>query len=460
MYDLMPPHDLDAELKLIGGILNDKDQYMLVESILPAGAETFYNLRHQALYKAIERILKEDKPLELSLVTTEANKVNQDITIADVYKAESAIPTGELCEYYSSVISELFAKRKVMEACKIALTNIKDNDVIETVGTLEKSITEASAKGKQLYADNMSDIALSWWERYIDTEGETGDRIYTGWRDLDKYLAIVPGTHMMVAARTSQGKTSFAINLATNVAKQGKRPIIFTMEQTKESVATCYVAQIAGVDRFRAMTGTMFPHDKKKVSDTAYVWGSNEINNIGIYDKPCNAQAIRHKIIMERQRNPVDMVIIDFLHNMKPPTGYSSEGHEWLRETTTQLEHIAVELRVPIITLAQVNRKVEGRDDKRPNLSDIREAGEDNVDIALFIYRDEYYNKDSRDKGIAEIIIAKNRHGKTGMVKLKFIDYSTAFKDLDAEVAEIDLLATKPYIEPPEKQGSMWYESM
>ena len=408
----------------------------------------------------MENIIKDDKPLEFSLLTTEANKINKDITIADIYKAANATPTGQLCEYYASHISELYAKRKVMESCKVALTDLGNKNVVDVVGTLEKSITEASAKGKQLYADNISDIALQWWEQYIESEGETGDRIYTGWRDLDKYLAIMPGTHIMIAARTSQGKTSFAINLATNVAKQSKRPIIFTMEQTKESVATCYVAQIAGVDRFRAMTGTMFPHDKKKVSDTAYIWGSNEINNIGIYDKPCNAQEIRHKIIMERQRNPVDMIIVDFLHNMKRPTGYSSEGHEWLRETVMQLEHIALELKVPIVTLAQVNRNVENREDRRPNLSDIREAGEDNIDIALFIYRDEYYNKDSKDKGVAEIIIAKNRHGKTGMVKLKFINYSTAFKDLDAEVVEIDSLDTEPCIEPSEKQGSMWYENM
>lgn len=429
MVDNKPPFDLEAEQILLGGLLIDPEQFSYIDSLIPIGEKIFYATKHKAIYKAMKTLTEENKSFDIILLYNEVHKHNKDITRSELVDIYHSIPTSAMNERYVHHLLEVYSRRKTAEICKNTLHGITiATPLDELLGTLIKEVSNISVVNNDKEASSINEVGLTWWDNYLNNEGKPIPRVLTGWEDLDRYVALMNGTHTIIGARTSMGKTSFAINLCTNVAQQGKKPLFFTMEQTKESVATCYISQISNVDRFNAMTGKLTEDDKKRIMDNAHIWGSDNISSMRIYDRSWSASEVRHKILLERIHRPVDIVVIDFLHNMKPPHGMNREGHEWLRETSQQLEEIAIELNIPIVTLAQLNRKVESREDKRPFLSDIREAGEDNADIVMFIYRDEYYYPDTtNDPGVAEIIISKNRHGKTGTIKLDFIPHSTAF---------------------------------
>ena len=426
-----PPHDLAIERSLLGGLIGAPDLFYLVDSILPAGANTFYSTKHQIVYDAIQRLVKHNEPVDIVILFSEIEKISQDITRSDLIDIAKCSCNGAIADKYAIRVAETFHRRQVLSSCRSAIDNILNKvDLSKTIRTLGKQINEITVNDSQTYAASINKIAIKWWDKCLDYKSTGTGRIYTGFKDIDKMIALLPGTHFILGARTSMGKTSFAIQMATNIAMQDKRPLLFSMEQTKESVAACYVSQISSVDRFAAMTNTLTDEQKKQIMDHAHIWGSTKIKNIGLYDKPWSAQDIKHKVITEMAQESVDIIIIDFLHNMKPPAYMKREGHEWLRETTAELEEIAIELKVPVITLAQLSRKVEARNDKRPIISDIREAGEDNADIVAFLYRDDYYNPHTEKPGIAEFIIAKNRHGQTGTVELMFLNASTEFKNL------------------------------
>ncbi len=420
---MIKTYDLNMEKCLLGALINDPNQLSLVESILPVSERTFYNTKYNNIYRTIKKLHEDGKAYDINLLYSEAVKIDDDILLSEITDIMLSSPTGMLSENYAEQVTDMYWRRNITEACHTAIDDVQKVDTVVVLSNLESTIRSYSQK-KSFHAQKLSDLADISWENYASEK----KNIPTGWKDLDDLVFLRKGMHVIMGARTSMGKTSFAINLATNMAKE-HRPLFFTMEQSASSMADCYVSQISGISRFNYMKGTLSDYEVERVNEHAHIW-KEHADNIGVYDEIMSPDEVRHKIIIEKQNNPVDVVIIDFLHSMKAPQGTNRNSHEWIREAVTQLQNIALEQNVLMITVAQLTRSMNAREDKRPVLTDIREAGEDNTDIVMFIYRDEYYFPETTDKrGVAEIIVAKNRHGKTGTVELKFIHHSTAFED-------------------------------
>jgi replicative DNA helicase len=431
-----PPHDENIEKALLGCIISDPSKFNLVNSIFNDRDNVFYKTLHNHIYKSIKDLMQKDNTFDLNLLYSQIKRYDDDITMS--YLIEIEFPNGMLAEKYAEIVLEHFNARQTIKYCQQAISSIYNGEeLLYITGDLRSKLDKTIIDPKNRYSSNIAEDALQTWETYLDeTESKHKNIIHTGWIDIDKVITMKKSHHILIGARTAMGKTSFALNLATNIALQGKRPVFFSMEQSKETMIECYISQISGVSRINFMKGQLSDFEIKRVHDNASIWGSNDIMDIGIYEGTYSPMEIRHKLIVEMKDKPVDVVIIDFLHAMKPPVGYKRDGHEWLREATKQLEELAIELNIVIVTLAQLNRSVDTREDKRPVMTDIREAGEDHADIILFIYRDEYYNPDTSEPGVAEIIIAKQRHGRTGKIKLRFIDYSTAFINITEKEKE------------------------
>ncbi len=425
-----PPNDDRVEEGLLGSLLADPEVFSLINSIVTDEA-AFYKTKHRAIYKAIKEVYNDNKTYDVVLIHSKVKEHSDDLSITIPYLSTIEYPNGLLAERYAIRLMELYNARQTIIQCQKTLSDINDGkDLLEIVSNLKASIDKISMDPSNRPATNIAEDAINVWEKYLDEKDGVENYIPTGWPRLDRYITMKKGHHVLVGGRTGMGKTSFGLNLATNIALMGYRPVFFTMEQSKESMVECYIAQIAGVSRKDFMKGTLSDHEKERVVNTINTWGAKDILNMGIYEGTYSVEQVRHKLITEMAENPVDVVFIDFLHAMKPPRGYKRDGHEWLREASQQLEALAIELNVLIITMVQLNRGVDNRENKRPVLIDIREAGEDNADIVLLLYRDEYYNLNTEEPGIVEVSIAKQRHGPTGMEKLMFINYSTAFKDI------------------------------
>lgn len=430
---ITPPHDFEMEQSLLGCLIADPEQFDIINAILPAAENTFYRINNQYIYKAMQELIKQHGTYDIPLIYSKVKQYTDEIGMS--YLSEIEYPNGLLAEKYAKNIVSLYNARKIIEHCQLSIRNIQDgHDIMSVISNLRKNIDSTVIDVANIKPVNIADHAILVWEEYLDNqEKNVQSLITTGFIDLDRYINIKKSRHVLIGARTSMGKTSFALNLATNMALQGKRIMFFSMEQSKQDTTECYIAQLSDVSRDGFMRGKLSEREQNKVMENAHLWGSPEVMKMNIEDKTYSPMEVRHKLIMEMKDNPIDVVFIDFLHAMKPPAGYKRDGHEWLREATKQLEEIAIELNVAIITMVQLNRNVDNRENKRPVMTDIREAGEDHADIILFIYRDEYYNPNTEEPGIAEIIIAKQRHGPTGTIKLDFHNHSTAFMNRTQE---------------------------
>jgi len=424
------PHSESLEQSLIGSLLSDPEQFPVIDSLLRSNSEVFYRIKHKHIFEAIAELYYENTSYDLPLVYNRVKAKTDDVTASDL--SELSMPTGYLAESYAEQLVELHNKRVAIQECQNAVVSLSNGgDFTDIVASLRSALDQSVLNPANRYSSNIADDALNLWENYLDNEDTIhANVIPTGFSTLDSMTTIKKGHHILVGARTSMGKSSFALSWATNVAQQGKKVIFFTMEQSKNTMVESYISQIAGVSRNRFMRGNLTEEEKEQVKRTVNKWGYSELIPMGLYEGSYAPYEIRHKLVLELEKNPVDIVFIDFLHAMKPPKGYRRDGHEWLREATKQLEEIAIELNVTIVSMAQLSRDVDRRENKRPVITDIREAGEDHADLVLFIYRDEYYYPETEDAGIAEIIIAKQRHGPTGLIRLAFIDYSTKFTDI------------------------------
>ena len=427
---IVPPHDEEMEKSLLGSLLADPEQFSVVDSVINSNPEVFYRIKNKTIYESMQNLIVEYDTFDLPLLYSKVKEKTDEVPAS--YLSEITLPTGYLAEQYAVNLVELYNKRLAILECQNTVVELTSgSDFTTTISSLRGRLDASILNPAFKFSTNIADDALKFWEDYLDNEKERHNNlIFSGWSVLDNMVTVKKSHHIIVGARTSMGKTSFALSWATSVALQGKRVLFFTMEQSKESLTECYISQLADVPRDHFMKGILTPEDRQKVANTAKTWGSNKLMGLGVYEGTYSAQEIRHKIILELEKKPVDIIYIDFLHAMKPPTGYKRDGHEWLREATKQLEEIAIELNVTIVTMAQLSREVDKRDNKRPVQTDIREAGEDHADTILFIYRDEYYDPETDDPGIAEIIVSKQRHGPTGTVRLAFIDYSTRFEDV------------------------------
>ena len=436
LKDKIPPHNLEAEQATLGALLLDWDAVGLVISYLRP--EKFYSLQNQTIFKAMLAMYNNGKRGDILTLTEELRSTGQLEAAggaAYVISLTDQVPTSSNVEYYAKIIREKEIKRALINAGSEIVANAYENEDTDIVlDNAQKMIFNIAAQKDTSDLVAIQDLVVSSYEtiekRFNNKDELVG--VTTGFYDLDN---ITSGLHksdlIILAARPSMGKTAFALNLAQNVALKGKKGVaIFSLEMPKQQLVSRMLCAEAEVDSQRVRTGNLQPKDWEKLVD-----GMTKLSDAKIYIDDASGvtatdiKAKCRRLMMEEK--DLGLVVIDYLQLMEGG-GNPNDRNQQISAISRSLKGLARELDVPIIALSQLSRGVEQRPDKRPMLSDLRDSGaiEQDADIVMFIYRDEYYNRDNvENKGKAEIIIAKHRTGSTGTIELLFQSNITKFKN-------------------------------
>lgn len=429
------PQSIEAEQAVIGAMLMDKDAILTSSEII--SGDDFYQSAYGVIFESIVEIYNEGKPVDLITLQTRLKEKDVPAEISSlefVRDLVTAVPTSANVKYYADIVFEKAMLRRL----------IKLNEDIENMCYLGKepmeSVLEMTEKKvfELVQKRNTGDFvpikqvvlnALDKIELASKNAGSvTG--IPTGFLDLDyKTAGLQPSDLILVAARPSMGKTAFVLNIAQHVAfKANKSVAIFSLEMSKEQLVNRLFALEAQVDAQSLRTGNLKDSDWEKLIESAGTIGRS---NLIIDDTPgISISELRSKCRKYKLEHGLDIIIIDYLQLMTGRVGSRAESRQQeISEISRALKGIARELNVPVVALSQLSRAVEQRPDHRPMLSDLRESGaiEQDADVVMFIYRDDYYNKDTELKNIAEIIIAKQRNGAIGTVNLTWLPQYTKF---------------------------------
>lgn len=440
----IPPHSLEAERSVLGALLLDSNAYSKVADTGLEAAD-FYREAHGKIFEGIQDLISRGEPVDLiTLTTTLKNKNTYDQVGGSPYLTglfEESYSSAHVT-HYSRIVKEKATLRRLISAsyeiADRAFTGVENTE--EFLDFAEKSIFEVTdsklrqsfASIKTILMDNMQTLQ----ELAERKSAVTG--LPTGFRDIDeKTSGLHPGQLIVIAARPAMGKTSFVLNLAERAAVRAKASIaLFSLEMAKEELGLRLLSGVAKVDSSKLKTGRLQDRDWKNLTKAAGVLGDCRIF---IDDTPAiTVLEMRSRCRRLLADHGLNLVIVDYLQLMRGNTkgGKANDSREReISEISRGLKALAKELRCPVIALSQLNRSVESRPDKRPMLSDLRESGaiEQDADIVAFIYRDEVYNKETEDKGIAEIIMAKHRAGSVGTIRLAWIPENTAFEDLASD---------------------------
>ncbi|MBR6386573.1 MAG: replicative DNA helicase [Ruminococcus sp.] len=435
------PHNIEAEQCIIGSVLADP-------SILPTVIEQinpnyFYSEQHQAIYGIIRHMFTNNIPVDIVTVLDEASKLHifESSFEGKRYLMEIAntLPSTENIATYCKIVSDKFYIRSLSNAAKAILEEIRsgETDAQMLIDSAEKKIFDIR-QGKDVRGlVPLSTAVLEAYDRLGKISGEDKEKYVgakTGFTILDTITSGLNKSDLIIiAARPGMGKTSFAMNIAVNVARRNmdtaneKEVVVFSLEMSKEQLAARVLSTEARVDSHSLRSGRISGDDWVKLATSA-----GYLTTLPMYiDDTAGMNTSQMKAKLRRVKN-LGLVVIDYLQLMES-TSHSDNRVTVVSEITRQLKIMAKELNVPVVLLSQLSRATEGRNDKRPLLSDLRESGsiEQDADIVLFLYRDAYYNKDSPKQNIAECIVAKNRHGETGTVDLIWDGQYTRFSDPD-----------------------------
>jgi replicative DNA helicase len=437
----LPPQNIEAEESVLSAILVDNN--VLLDVIEIVSVDNFYRSAHQKIFAAITELFDKGEPIDL---VTLANKLNENGHMEEIggasylAKLVDAVPLAVNAQHYGKIIHDKAALRRLIEkANAIAKRCFEDRgDVDEIIDYAESSIFEISERKTRQAFYPISKIILGNIETLEENQGNrrlvTG--VPTGFTQLDNMTSGLQGSDLIIlAARPSMGKTALALNIARNAAVNGSVPsAIFSLEMSKEQLSLRMLCSEASIDSSRLRGGFFSMEDWHRLTDAA---GTLSEAPIYIDDSPSlTAMEIRAKSRRLKMEKNIGLVIIDYLQLMQGKAGSERRDLE-ISDISRSLKALAKELGIPVVALSQLNRMLEQRNDKRPRLSDLRESGalEQDADVVAFIYRDEVYNKDENNpnRGIAEIILAKQRNGPTGDVLLTFLSAYTRFENLATE---------------------------
>lgn len=432
----IPPHSDDAEQAVIGSMLIDKEAISAAMEILTR--EDFYENRYGTLFEAITSLFNEGKPADIILLQEKLKQMNAAPEMYDLKFLNAiadAVPTSADIRYFASIVQDKALNRRMIKTCETIAGNcyLEKEKTEELLGEAEKQIFNISQSRQTNDFQPIKDIVVDSLKAIQAASGNKGGvtGVATGFYDLDyKTAGMQPSDLILIAARPSMGKTAFVLNIAEHAAIHLKVPtLIFSLEMSRVQMVNRILAMNSSVDAQLIRTGNMGDGDWSKLIESARVVGDSQLyidDTPGISINELRSKARKHKL-----EHGVGMIIIDYLQLMTAGHKVESRQQE-VSEISRSLKALARELKCPVIACSQLSRTVEQRPDKRPMLSDLRESGaiEQDADVVMFIYRDEYYNKDSDRKGIAEIIIGKQRNGPTGTVELKSQLEYTRFKNL------------------------------
>lgn len=432
------PHSMEAEQSVIGSMIMDREAIVVASEIVRG--EDFYNKQYGSLFEAMVELNDESKPVDL--VTLQDRLREKDVppeTCSPEFIRDliTAVPTSANIKYYAGIVAEKSTLRRLIRLneeiannCyvgKDSLENILADTEKRVFDLVQRRNTGEFVPIRQVVMNAMDNI-----EKASHNQGNvTG--VATGFLDLDyKTAGMQPSDLILVAARPSMGKTAFVLNVAQYVAfRQNKTVAIFSLEMSKEQLVNRLFAMESKVDSQHLRTGDLSDTEWEKLIESAGVIGKS---NLIIDDTPgISISELRSKCRKYKLEHNLEMIIIDYLQLMSGNGKSTDSRQQEISDISRSLKALARELHVPVIALSQLSRAVEQRPDHRPMLSDLRESGaiEQDADVVMFIYRDDYYNKDTEKKGIAEIIIAKQRNGPIGTVELVWLPDFTKFANLD-----------------------------
>ncbi|NNG67170.1 replicative DNA helicase [Caldanaerobacter subterraneus] len=432
----IPPQNIEAEQSVLGSMLLSREAIIEVSEILRA--EDFYKESHKKLFDVIMEMFEKDIPVDLVTVVDELRKRDMLEVVGGIdYLASltSSVITTANVSYYAKLIKEKATLRRLIEASsEIMELSYQEDDVETVLDIAEQKIFDIAQGRNTTTFSSMKDILMDTFykieELYKNKGKLTG--IPSGFPDLDaKTAGFQPSDFILIAARPSMGKTSFALNIAQNAALLTGLPVaIFSLEMSKEQLVTRLICSTANIDSQKLRTGNLDEEDWMKLAAAM-----TPLSKAPIYidDTPgVTVMDIRAKARRLKLEKGLGLVMIDYLQLMQG-RGRAENRQQEISEISRSLKSLARELNVPVITLSQLSRAPETRSDHRPVLSDLRESGaiEQDADIVMFLYRDDYYHKDSEKKNIAEVIIAKHRNGPTGVVELLWLAQYTKFVSLD-----------------------------
>ncbi|MCI8293718.1 MAG: replicative DNA helicase [Hespellia sp.] len=431
----VPPHSVEAEQSVIGAMLLDKDAIMTAAELI--SGDDFYQTAYGILFDAMVELFNEGRPVDPVTLQERLKEKNTPPEISDmefVRELLVSVPTSANIGYYAEIVQNKSTLRRLIKVNKeIANTCYLGQEPMEVIlETTEKRIFELLQTRNTKEYTPIKEVVLEALDRIEKASKTNGNvtGIPTGFIDLDyKLSGLQQSDLVLIAARPSMGKTAFVLNIAQHVAfRQNKHVAIFSLEMSKEQLVNRLFALEAHVDAQRLRTGNLNDTDWEKLIEGAGVIGKSKLiidDTSGI-----SVSELRSKCRKYKLEHGLDVIIIDYLQLMTGSARRSNESRQQeISDISRSLKSIARELNVPVIALSQLSRAVEQRTDKRPMLSDLRESGaiEQDADVVMFIYRDDYYNPDSKDKNIAEIIIGKQRNGPIGTVRLAWLPQYTRF---------------------------------
>lgn len=439
---MLPPQSVEAEESLISAVLLDNEIVLDVLDLVRP--EDFYRAAHRKIFSAVVELFSQTEPIDLVTITNKLREKGQLEEIGGatyLAKLMNSVPAAVNPPHYAKIIRDKASLRKLIsKSNEIARRCFEDGgDVDRVIDFAEGSIFEISEnKAKQAFHP-LSQII----ETNIDAlEERQGNRalvtgVTTGYARLDQLLSGFQKSDLLIlAARPAMGKTALALNMARNAAIEANVAVaVFSLEMSKEQLSMRMLCSEARVDSSRIRSGFLSRDDWSQLTQAA---GALTDAPVFIDDSPdISATSIRTKCRRLKMDKDLGLVIVDYLQLMRGSISTERRDLE-ISEISRSLKLLAKELSIPVIALSQLNRKLEERSDKRPQLSDLRESGalEQDADVVMFIYRDEVYNKDENNpnRGTAEIILAKQRNGPTGTVPLTFLGAYTRFEDLAVEV--------------------------
>ncbi|MCM3693997.1 replicative DNA helicase [Neobacillus niacini] len=436
--DRLPPQNIEAEQAVLGAIFLEPSSLTVASEVLIP--EDFYRAAHQKIFNAMLKLNDEGKVVDLVTVTEElaAAKLIEDTGgVSYLSELASSVPTAANIEYYARIVEEKsLLRRLIRTATEIASDGYSREDEVEALlSEAEKNILAVAQRKNAGSFHNIKDVLVRTYDNIEEMHNRVGDitGISTGFAELDRMTAGFQRNDLIiVGARPSVGKTAFALNIAANVAtKTNENVAIFSLEMGAEQLVMRMLCSEGNIDAQRLRTGSLTDDDWGKLT---MAMGSLSNSGIFIDDTPgVRISDIRSKCRRLQQEHGLGMILIDYLQLILG-NGRSGENRQQeVSEISRSLKQLARELKVPVIALSQLSRGVEQRQDKRPMMSDIRESGsiEQDADIVAFLYRDDYYDKESENKNIIEIIIAKQRNGPTGTVSLAFVKEYNKFVNLE-----------------------------
>ncbi len=437
-----PPHSPEAEFSVLGGLMLDNEAWTEVSERLTS--DDFFRRDHRIVFRAIETLAGESQPFD---VVTVAERLEQTGELADV---GGLAMLGQLVEDTPSAANivayaDIVRERAVMRDLIRAGTGIAERGYHPEGATTDQLLDQAEREVFQI-SDRQSrgrstvrgikDLLAGAVDRidelYKSDNAITG--VSTGFSDFDNMTSGLQRSDLViVAGRPSMGKTAFAVNIAENAAIRDRLPVaIFSMEMPGEQLAMRMMSSLGRIDQHRVRTGKLQDDDWPRL--TSAVGMLSEVK-LFIDDAPALSPSdLRARCRRIKREHGLGLVVVDYLQLMRLPGNSENRATE-ISEISRSLKTLAKELNVPVLALSQLNRSLEQRPNKRPVMSDLRESGaiEQDADVIVFIYRDEVYNEDSPDKGVAEIIIGKQRNGPIGTVRLTFLGQYTRFESFASD---------------------------